>query len=264
MIFDIADPTLFTKAPTAFGVYLFYDELGTVIYVGQSSNVRSRLRQHFSKKSKKSSTIVASAKSVQWYSCKDSDTTLKLEIRLIQTLRPQFNVEAKFTQFYRTISIYSDQKNVTYFCLSSTPETLPQGFEHFGAYRSKELTYQSYQALMRLIYSVGTKLNTKVPFAHGNLKVASVAKLSQSMLNELKKALSGDRHQFLTLAFEALVEKPDARQIASKVAEDLKTLRLFFNSECRKLKKLRSRNDIEGHIKATDRDLLKFNYNPRD
>ena len=71
------------------GVYLFYDAGGTLLYVGKSVAVRSRVRSHFTERSER--IMCRRVRRIEVRPTAGELGALLLESRLIKELRPMFN-----------------------------------------------------------------------------------------------------------------------------------------------------------------------------
>ena len=72
--------------PTCSGIYFALSEKGTVLYIGQTHNLRRRWKQHHHM----SRLTSLGCQSIAWHSCSSEDMG-QLEWRLIQQLQPVLN-----------------------------------------------------------------------------------------------------------------------------------------------------------------------------
>lgn len=77
--------------PALPGVYFFYDERDTLVYVGKSISIRSRVRQHFRGKDRKSLKIQASTKRIAFEVTGSELIALLYESDLIKKHQPLYN-----------------------------------------------------------------------------------------------------------------------------------------------------------------------------
>ena len=84
--------------PTGPGVYLFRDAQGRVLYVGKSTNLRSRVRQYFtaSEMRTRMAEMVGLAERVDPVVCSTALEAEVRELRLIAEHRPRYNRRSKF------------------------------------------------------------------------------------------------------------------------------------------------------------------------
>jgi DNA polymerase III subunit epsilon len=86
--------------PSAPGVYLFKDARGRVLYVGKSTNLRSRVRTYFtaSEMRTRMAEMVACAERVDAVACATALEAEVRELRLIAEHRPKYNRRSKFPE----------------------------------------------------------------------------------------------------------------------------------------------------------------------
>ena len=95
------------------GCYQFFDDLGRVIYVGKARSLRSRLSSYFQDPSAlhpRTSQMVAAAERVEWMTTTTEVEALILEISLIQSFKPRYNVRLKDDKSYPWLAITTDQQ----------------------------------------------------------------------------------------------------------------------------------------------------------
>ncbi len=81
------DPAAVDAIPEAPGVYVFYGEAGTPLYVGMSRSMRSRVLQHFSTRS----AWAAEVRRIDWQRTVGELGALLREARLVKELAPAYN-----------------------------------------------------------------------------------------------------------------------------------------------------------------------------
>ena len=156
------DREILASAPDEPGVYRFLDADGEVIYVGKAKRLKRRLAAYRTisltsrrKRHRKIKKILSAAASCSWETAASHLDACILELRLIQSLKPRLNVSASFSSSYPFIGTRRAQGRL-YFALSSRPEKL-EGYELFGAFRSREVTAEAFYALLGLLKFVGHK-----------------------------------------------------------------------------------------------------------
>lgn len=87
------DRTVVDAIPESPGVYLFYGENETPLYVGKSVTLRSRVLQHFSDdvRSSREAQIAREIRRIEWRRTGGELGALLLEARLVKELLPVFN-----------------------------------------------------------------------------------------------------------------------------------------------------------------------------
>ncbi|MEI6648881.1 MAG: excinuclease ABC subunit UvrC [Actinomycetes bacterium] len=104
----MADPASYRpqSIPTDPGVYRFYDEHGTVIYVGKARNLRSRLSSYFqSNLAEKTYRMVHTAVRVDWTIVNTEVEALQLEFTWIKSENPRFNIQFRDDKSYPFLAI---------------------------------------------------------------------------------------------------------------------------------------------------------------
>jgi excinuclease ABC subunit C len=91
-------------APKVPGVYELLDPAGTVVYVGKAKNLRARLLSYFTAPwpESKSARLIRCASALRWRVLPSEFAALLEELRLIQELRPAYNVRG--TRYRATLA----------------------------------------------------------------------------------------------------------------------------------------------------------------
>lgn len=97
--------------PLTPGVYIMKDRSDTVIYVGKSRKLKSRVSQYFqqSKKNFKTERMVYSVENFEYILCKTEIEALTLENTLIKKYNPKYNIKLKDAKSYPYIKITNDE-----------------------------------------------------------------------------------------------------------------------------------------------------------
>ena len=87
------DPELFKKMPNEPGVYLFYGESGSLLYVGKSVQIRTRVISHFSSdhSNNKEMRMSQQVHDIEWIITAGEFSALMLEAELVKARSPLFN-----------------------------------------------------------------------------------------------------------------------------------------------------------------------------
>jgi len=131
--------------PEAPGVYLFYGEGETPLYVGKSVAMRSRVLQHFSGDlhSPREQQIARELRRIEWRRTCGELGALLLEARLVKTLKPAFNRQLKESRGLCGFSFDSTRLNLEE-NENINSETLP--FLH-GIFRSRRSALAALRSL---------------------------------------------------------------------------------------------------------------------
>lgn len=152
------------------GCYQFYDEKGTVIYVGKAKDLKRRVSSYFNKQHDhpKTRILVRNIRKIKYIVVNTEEDTFLLENNLIKELQPRYNVMLKDDKSYPYIVV----KNEFFPRIYKTRNVVKDGSRYFGPYTS----VQSVNALLdivRRVYKIRTcRLNlTPENIAAGKFKV---------------------------------------------------------------------------------------------
>lgn len=251
------------SVPLRPGVYEILDPTGAVLYVGKARFLRRRLQQYRNarrlKRHEKMRTILAAAHSLRFTACESDLDALLLENRLIQSIRPRFNVAGAFSFLYPCVGLIRTGREL-HLCYTTSPAEFPM-FELFGAYRSRQNTREAFDALAEVLGFLGHRQpSRKLPPTYPRIRFSSVAgfrQIGEEWVTPLREFLQGESKAFLTRAFSALLEKPQARRFAAETQEHIDSLAHFFRFEAVPLRKAITANGLAGHFVAQEeRDRL--------
>src|SRR5690606_11141792 len=97
------------EAPSETGVYYFYNDAGSIIYIGKSKNIKKRVTQHFTSQSKKSKRI---QELVATFSYEITGSNLVAELKeseAIKINKPLFNRALRRNLYLYQIGIFEDK-----------------------------------------------------------------------------------------------------------------------------------------------------------
>ncbi len=140
--------------PESPGVYRFYNEEDTLIYVGKAKNIRKRVTSYFSKSagvSRKTLKLVSEIERLEYTVSNTEFDALLLENNLIKQNQPKYNILLK------------DDKTFPYLCILkenfpriiSTRKYIPKQGEYFGPF-SSIVAMKNVLELVRKLYSIRT------------------------------------------------------------------------------------------------------------
>lgn len=121
--------TIVDRLPEEPGSYQYWDETGTIIYVGKAKNLKKRVASYFNKnqESIKTRMLVSKIQDISYTTVHTEEDALNLENKLIKKYKPRYNVMLKDDKTYPSIAIpetpfpriyktrQTDKKNVTYY-----------------------------------------------------------------------------------------------------------------------------------------------------
>lgn len=139
--------------PNQPGCYQFFDEKGTVIYVGKAKDLKKRVTSYFNKHhdNPKTRILVKNIRKIKYIVVNTEEDTFLLENNLIKKLRPRYNVMLKDDKTYPSIVI----KNEFFPRVYKTRKIVNDGSKYFGPYTSV-LSVNALLEIVRKVYKVRT------------------------------------------------------------------------------------------------------------
>ena len=250
------DREILAAAPDEPGVYRFLDADGAVVYVGKAKCLKRRLAAYRKvpltsrrKRHRKIRKILSAAVSCTWETAASHLDACILELRLIQSLKPRLNVSASFSSSYPFIGTRLAQGRL-HFALSARPGKL-EGYEVFGAFRSREVTAEAFYALLGLLRFIGHKEKSQGG-AHGFRQIPT------GWREELHAFFAGASRAALHTLTTRLLESAAARARRAQVQESLTALQRFWEVEAEPLQRAMRETGYTGTypVPQADRDPL--------
>ncbi len=140
--------------PEKAGVYQFFDENGSILYVGKAKVLKNRVTSYFNKikhDSIKTKLMVKKIRDVKYSVVETESDALLLEDSLIKKFKPRYNILLKDDKSYASIVI----KNEPFPRVLSTRQILDDGSTYFGPYTSGKSLY-SILDLIKELYPLRT------------------------------------------------------------------------------------------------------------
>jgi excinuclease ABC subunit C len=156
---------LLKRIPENPGVYQYFDETGTIIYVGKAKNLKKRVLSYFSKDhsdSPKTRILVRKIQDLKYIVVETEEDALLLENNLIKQYRPKYNVMLKDDKTYPSICI----KKEPFPRVFQTRNIIHDGSEYFGPYSSVPMV----RALLQVLKKVYPIRNCKLPMLDQQIK----------------------------------------------------------------------------------------------
>ena len=198
------------RIPENPGVYQYFDDSGTIIYVGKAKNLKKRVLSYFSKDhsdSPKTRILVRKICDLKYIVVDTEEDALLLENNLIKQYRPKYNVMLKDDKTYPSICI----KKEPFPRVFQTRNIIHDGSEYYGPYSSVPMV----RAMLQVIKKVYPIRNCKLPMLEqhinsGKYKVCLEYQIKkckgpcvgyQSMedymanIQEIREILKGNIHQ---------------------------------------------------------------------
>lgn len=162
---------ILSTIPEKPGSYQYYDEKGTVIYVGKAKNLKRRVSSYFNKEhydSPKTRVLVKQIRDIKYIVVDTEEDALLLENNLIKQYRPRYNVLLKDDKTYPSIVV----KNEYFPRVFQTRHIVRDGSQYYGPYPSAYTAKVMLQMLKEL-YPIRTCKYPLTPeaIAQGRYKV---------------------------------------------------------------------------------------------
>lgn len=143
-----------SSLPETPGVYQYFNQEGTIIYVGKAKNLKKRVSSYFNKDhsdSPKTRVLVKQIANIKYIVVNTEEDALLLENNLIKKHQPRYNVLLKDDKSYPSICI----KKETFPRVMKTRNLIKDGSEYFGPYSSVYIA-TTFLELIREIYQIRT------------------------------------------------------------------------------------------------------------
>jgi len=140
--------------PEKSGVYQFFEENGSILYVGKAKVLKNRVTNYFNKnkyESIKTKLMVKKIRDIKYSVVETESDALLLEDSLIKKFKPRYNILLKDDKSYASIVI----KNEPFPRVLSMRQILNDGSTYFGPYTSGKSLY-SILDLIKELYPLRT------------------------------------------------------------------------------------------------------------
>lgn len=137
------------NAPGTAGVYLMRDERNTVIYVGKSGNLRTRVRSYFRGKDSRPMIpfLVSRIHDLEFIVTETEKEALILENNLIKKYRPRYNINLRDDKNYFSIRIDLKEKFPRFQLVRRIKK---DGAKYFGPYSSSAAVKETLHYLQKI------------------------------------------------------------------------------------------------------------------
>ena len=144
---------MLASLPEKPGCYQFFDEKGTIIYVGKAKNLKRRVTSYFQKEhvENKTRVLVKHIRDIKYIVVDSEEDALLLENSLIKQYRPRYNVQLKDDKTFPSIVV----KNESFPRIFQTRNIVKDGSLYFGPYASV-YTAKTMLQMIKSIYKIRT------------------------------------------------------------------------------------------------------------
>lgn len=139
--------------PDSPGVYRYYDDTESILYIGKAKNLKKRVSSYFNKThdSARLMMLVKKIHDIQYIVVRTEFDALILENNLIKEFKPKYNIALKDDKTYPWICI----KKEPFARVFATRKQIKDGSLYFGPYASVKMMYTLLD-LIREIYPLRT------------------------------------------------------------------------------------------------------------
>ena len=141
------------------GIYQYFDDKGTIIYIGKAKNLKKRVYSYFNKETFENGKIAVLVRKIADIRFMIVDTELDallLENNLIKKYQPRYNVMLKDDKTYPWICV----KNEAFPRIFPTRTVIKDGSQYFGPYASVRMMYTLLELIRQLYQIRNCKLNS--------------------------------------------------------------------------------------------------------
>ncbi len=126
--------SLVAVLPDKPGIYQFFDDIGTIIYIGKAKDLKKRVSTYFAKshEHRKTAILVRNIADIKHMVVQSEQDALLLENNLIKKYQPRYNIQLKDDKSFPWICI----KNEPFPRVFKTRELVRDGSKYYGPYTS--------------------------------------------------------------------------------------------------------------------------------
>ena len=226
-------PEFIEQIPRDPGIYLVYNKANELIYVGKAKNLRRRLSQYRNakrrKKHHKMLKIVVDADRIETQVHPTELEACLAEARMIQEVRPKWNVAGAFYFLYPMIGVRLESDKIS-FLYTTEPDELKMDwapsscplFRCMGLFARASSAVKLSFSLIKLLEMVGHRNRSKGTWKAGTKKGPKISKhsylyefrqLPANSRTNLTAFLRANRSGALENSFSHLLENAAARAI---------------------------------------------------
>lgn len=249
------------------GSYQFYDECGTIIYVGKAKRLKQRVSSYLHKEVDryKTKVLVSKIHDIKYTVVNTEEDALLLENSLIKKYSPKYNILLKDGKTYPSICI--------------TNEYLPRIFKtrtinrKWGSYFGPYSNAGSISAILQLIKRLYTPRSCRLPLSREGIEKGKYRPCLDFHIHKCKgpccgrqsvedylaniakarEILKGNTRQLSRMVYDEM--KCMAEQLRFEEAEELKRQYLLIEGFCAKSEVVsHTINDVEVYTIANDDD----------
>ena len=232
--------------PESPGVYQYFNEEGTIIYVGKAKNLKKRVSSYFNRdlsQTPKTQVLVKQIRNLKYIVVNSEQDALLLENNLIKKYQPRYNILLKDGKTYPSICITREPFPRVF----KTRNIIKNGSEYYGPF-SFNYVADSVLELIRDIYPIRTcrmPLNEK-DIANGKYKLCL-----QYHIKKCKGPCEGyqPREDYMKMISEVReIIKGNVQDISDILMDEMKALATEYKFE--EAQKVKEKYDVIEKFKS--------------
>lgn len=260
--------SILNALPEKAGVYQFFDENGSILYVGKAKVLKNRVSSYFNRKTYdnlKTKLLVKKIRDVKYTVVASEADALLLENSLIKQFKPRYNILLKDDKTYASIVI----KNEPFPRVLSTRQVANDGATYFGPYTSGRSLHMLLE-LIKEMYPLRTcnlnlskeniranKFKVCLEYHLGNCLAPCVGKQSEadykSGIDHVKRIIKGEyleaikamRQEMLELAAKHEFERAQRLKERIVLLENFQAKSTIVNSDIHNVEVFTLANDTQ-------------------
>ena len=226
------------RVPENPGIYQYFDESGTIIYVGKAKNLKRRVQSYFvlgHTDYPKTLILVKKIRDIKIIVVETEEDALLLENNLIKEYRPRYNVLLKDDKTYPSICI----KKENFPRVFQTRNIVLDGSDYFGPYSSVPMV----RAMLGLIKQIYPVRNCRLLMLEKDIKEG---KYKTCLEYQIKKCLG----------------PCEELQSLESYNENINQIREILNGNIRQISKhlLKQMQDLAKDLRFEEAQQLKVKY----
>jgi excinuclease ABC subunit C len=177
--------SILSVIPERPGCYQYFDDKGTIIYVGKAKNLKKRVSSYFNKTldNRKTYILVKQIRDIKYIVVDTEEDALHLENSLIKQYRPRYNVMLKDDKTYPSIVL----KNEYFPRIYQTRNIVRDGSLYYGPY-SSVYTAKVMLQMLKELYPIRT---CKYPLTPENIRLGKYKVCLQYHIKRCKGPCEG-------------------------------------------------------------------------
>lgn len=214
-----------SSLPKKPGIYQYFDQEGTILYVGKAKNLKNRVSSYFVKHhdSPKTRILVSKIRDIKYIIAHTAYDALILENTLIKKHQPRYNVMLRDDKTYPWICIKKERFPRVF----STRRVIKDGSEYYGPYASVKTMH----TILDFINKAYKLRNCKFDLSHENIQAKKFRVCLEYHIKNCKGPCEGKQEQE---EYEASI-KDIRRILKGDISAVIKDLRWRMDEEAENL-----------------------------